>query len=154
MKQIIEDNYTITLDKSGNSLKLNGESTVIILRNTSIMKVKVKELKRKDLLASEFDKDTYSIPYNNLSFFWRYLDKQKTNQVRPRKYRRPKVRYKRTRFSRIYLNIEHVNMERYISWFQENIDRGIYSKPACLNIVHRLKKLCQYNWNNISIEKS
>jgi len=149
-----EDNYIITLTKSDNSFVLNGEETVIILRKSSILEVQVKKLKKTDLLASELNIDTFAIPHENLNFFWKYLDKQKLNQVRPRIHKRPKIRYRRTRFIRLFLNIEYINMQRYIAWFQENIDREAYKKPACLNIVHRLKKLCQYNWNNINIEKS
>lgn len=109
-------------------------------------------LKRGDLLDlnrlnSSPGKDC-NIPYSQLGFFWRYLKKFPQNQVRPRKHKRPKVRFVKTRYSRVYMNISRSTLKRHILWFKENIDRGLYNVSA-LHILHRLEHIASTPWDEV-----
>ena len=146
--------YNITFTKYGTNIFVYGDVELPILREGKIKKEKVKDIKRNDLLGSAFHEDTFLIPHSQLRFFWNYLKKQDSNQVRPRKHFKPRLKYKKTRFSRIYSELSYQNLDNHIKWFKENIDRGLYKKPACLHILHRLKEIAKINWNKVKIEES
>jgi hypothetical protein len=150
--------YTITFKSTGKSALIGADAKLIYLKNGNPTEATVEELystnKYDFIVASEFDKSTFLLPYKALNFVWGYMKRQKANQVRPRKHSKPRFKYKKTRFSRIYSDITYDKVQELITWFQENIDRKLYKVPASHHIVHRVKDICKYNWNRVTIRKS
>jgi len=157
MEQTKELNYKITFKETGKKASISGDAILVVLRKGKISEITVEEyyLSKKDgLIASELHKSSFRLPYEELSFVWKYMENQTVNQVRPRKIPKPRFKFKKTRFSRVYFDITYDKIQTLISWFNENIERGAYKVPASHHIVHRIEKICIYNWNKVRIEKS
>ena len=149
--------FTITFKETGKSAVIDGDAVLVVLRKGKISEITVEEYfesKKDGLVASQINKSSFRLPYSELSFLWKYIENQPINQVRPRKFPKPRLKFRKTRFSRVYFDVTHDKVQALISWFKENINRGIYKVPASHHMVHRLQEMSKYNWNKVKIGKS
>lgn len=145
MKQTT-DRSIYKIECSKRTLEYLEDQNISILKNGKRKEAKPAELKRGDLI--EVTENGCTVPYKQLGFFWKYLEKFPQNQVRPRKYFRPKIRFVKTRYSRVYMNLSPGTINRYVLWFGENVDRGLYNVSA-LKILYRLKDIANTHWDEV-----
>jgi hypothetical protein len=135
-----------TVEYEGGKVTIPEALDMTVLQGGKIKKLTAVQIKRGDLLRVEGGSS--SIPYSQLKFFWNFLKKFPQNQVRPREHERPKLRFTKTRYSRVYHNIGQGVLQRHILWFEENIERGLYGVSA-LHIAHRLKEIANTSWAEV-----